>query len=140
MLQDTMSLLLHRPIADDAASHAADFIAGIAVGVVSWDEMDYYNHSHNYIADGFVYFAVIGEPYITHVKIGYTKGDPEKRVRSLQTGCPFPIKLLGYVFGNVHREQELHDVMRNERVFGEWFEYTDFVQKVINGELSEEPA
>lgn len=135
-----MSLLLHRPVADDAGNHAANFVSGIAFGVVTWDEMDYYNHSHTYKADGFVYFAVVGAPYITHVKIGYTKGDPEKRVKGLQTGCPFPIKLLGYVFGNIDREKELHDVMRDERVFGEWFEYTEFVQRVIEGELSEEPS
>lgn len=135
-----MSLLIERPIADDAASHASNFVAGIGVGVVSWDEMDYYNHSPHYVADGFVYFAVIGYPYVTHVKVGYTKGDPEKRIRGLQTGCPFPIKLLGYVFGNANREQELHNVLRDERVFGEWFEYSDFVKQVIEGELSEEPA
>lgn len=132
------ALLVERPVEDDAAFHAANFVAGIAAGVIKWNEIAYYNQTQ-WIADGFVYFAVIGYPYVTHVKIGFTKGDPEKRIKGLQTGCPFPIKLLGYVFGNVHREQELHDVMRDERVFGEWFEYTDFVKRVIEGELSEGP-
>lgn len=133
-----MSILIERPIVDDAASHASNFVAGIAVGVNSWDEMAYYNHTE-WTADGFVYFAVVGYPYVTHVKIGYTKGDPEKRVRSLQTGCPYPIKLLGYVFGNIHREQELHDVLKSARSFGEWFEYTERVASVIDEQLSEGP-
>lgn len=88
--------------------------------------------------EGFVYFIAIGEPYVTQVKVGFTAGDPYARMKTLQTGCPFEMRMLGFVVGNKGQEAELHDVLRDERLKGEWFEYTDFVQRVIADELAAE--
>jgi hypothetical protein len=81
--------------------------------------------------EGFVYFAAVGDPIPTHVKIGFSKGDPRLRVKSLQTGCPLPIRLLGFVIGTLSQEAELHDVLKDHRVQGEWFEYVGYVERVI---------
>lgn len=89
-------------------------------------------------ADGFVYFIGIGSPGITHVKVGYTKGDPAKRMDGLKTGCPFPMRLLGFVFGCLSREREMHDVMKEDRVGGEWFAYSDHVRHIVDYTLNDE--
>lgn len=134
-----MSILIKRPRADEAADHAMGFISGIHAGEIKWSDISHYNHT-GWKADGFVYFAVIGYPYVSHVKVGFTKTDPERRIRSLQTGCPFPILLLGYVFGSVDREQELHDVFKDWRVCGEWFEYSEYVANEIERQMAQEPT
>lgn len=134
-----MEILIKRPVADEAASHALGFVDDLKASRIKWTDRHDYNQSPEWPADGYVYFAVIGYPYISHVKVGFTTKDPVSRVRSLQTGCPFPIRLLGYVFGSVNREQELHRVFSEWRLAGEWFEYSGYVAQVIECELSEVP-
>ncbi|MBB5709317.1 GIY-YIG nuclease family protein [Sphingomonas xinjiangensis] len=80
------------------------------------------------MAEGFVYFIGIGSPYVTHVKIGFTAGDPAARLASLQTGCPFKMEMLGFVFGTKSQEAELHHVFSDSRCMGEWFEFEPFVE------------
>lgn len=87
---------------------------------------------------GFIYFAAIGDPYITHVKIGFTTKFPEARVRNLQTGCSFKITLLGYVFGNQGGECDLHDVLKDDRCEGEWFSWSEYVERIVRDKLDTE--
>lgn len=134
-----MSLLIERPFLDDSWGHAVGFIEGVRARVIDWKDKNHYSHEE-WPADGFVYFAVIGYPYISHVKVGFTAGDPEKRIKNLQTGCPYPIKLLGYIFGSVEREQELHSVFDQYRGLGEWFEYSEYVASVIEDQLTSAPV
>lgn len=56
------------------------------------------------------------------VKIGFTT-DPtiEARLKDLQTGNPFPLKILGAVRGKAELERVLHQKYRNRRLMGEWF-------------------
>ena len=75
-------------------------------------------------ATGFVYFATIGMERPTHVKVGFTAGDPWKRVAALQTGCPFPLALVHVIPGNPELETALHYSLHEDRVSGEWFELT----------------
>ena len=133
------SILIERPVRDESCSHAVSFVSSLKAKVAKWSERQHYSHEE-WDAEGFVYFAVIGDPYPTHVKVGFTTNDPEKRVRGMQTGCPFKIRLLGYVFGTQYREDELHCVLEYYRGLGEWFEYSDYVARVIEGELSAEPV
>lgn len=61
------------------------------------------------------------------VKIGKAR-EPEKRLASLQTGCPTPLKLLAALRGNIHNwsstksfEAHLHEKFSPMRIRGEWF-------------------
>jgi hypothetical protein len=56
-----------------------------------------------------------------NVKIGFTKGDPEKRRQALQTACDGELELVAFVDGFESEERELHVRYRSLRVRGEWF-------------------
>lgn len=58
------------------------------------------------------------------VKIGYTGGDPAKRIGELQTGCPYKLVLLASIEGNEQREARWHKDFAADRVSGEWFKLT----------------
>lgn len=117
------------------ADAAANFVSGVQVGTESFSGIGDRETAYG-SSTGFVYFAAIGDPYITHVKIGFTSKNPRARVASLQTGCPFKLKLLGYVFGNEPREAELHDVLKDYRCEGEWFEWSEYVERIIYDQLT----
>lgn len=123
-----------------AQKSAVNFLFGVDCGELTFCANDFANESGeiNPGAEGFVYFIAIGKPYVTHVKIGFTAGDPFKRLASLQTGCPFPMHLMGIVLGRKSDERELHDVLRDDRSHGEWFVFSDYVAAVIDGVLSED--
>jgi hypothetical protein len=66
------------------------------------------------------------------VKIGYTsEAKPENRLRDLQTGCPFPLRVLAYCKGNHADEQILHRALADERATGEWFRWSDRVAGLL---------
>lgn len=57
-------------------------------------------------------------------KIGSTRKSVPKRIESLQTGCPFEIKLVSYhesEFGQLI-ERSLHNRFDYKKTFGEWFQ------------------
>ncbi|MFD0449326.1 GIY-YIG nuclease family protein [Streptomyces indonesiensis] len=56
------------------------------------------------------------------VKIGFTSGDPKKRLASLQTGQPMKLSLLWSSEGD--HESALHHRFAPHRVRGEWFDLT----------------
>src|SRR5947209_19293791 len=71
---------------------------------------------------GFIY--AIGMEGTSSVKIGKTAGSVEKRLAELQTGQPFPLKLLASVqvedyLGGV--ESAIHRFLEADRQRGEWF-------------------
>lgn len=69
-------------------------------------------------ATGFVYFVQGGK----YVKIGYTQNESvDSRIRSLQTGCPFQLRLLAVYPGNEKFERRLHRMFGPWRMQGEWF-------------------
>jgi hypothetical protein len=57
------------------------------------------------------------------IKIGYTDDnhDPRSRLKQLETGCPFPLKLLGCVRGDRRKEGTLHRQFASYRSHLEWF-------------------
>lgn len=75
------------------------------------------------------------------VKIGYTGGDPKKRLASLQTGQPMTLSLLWSVDGDY--EDGLHQRFAEYRVRGEWFDLTPLgdpvtvVSEAIEGGLAQ---
>lgn len=64
------------------------------------------------------------------VKIGRTK-DIEKRMSSIRTSCPFPIKLLAYVVADPDLEKRIHRDFAEDRVHGEWFNLSEKLCKFI---------
>lgn len=67
-----------------------------------------------------VYFATCDR--LDVVKIGYSGGDPTKRVATLRTACPLPLRLLVTVpDGDVKLERRLHATFAPLRLEGEWF-------------------
>ena len=83
----------------------------------------------------YVYLMKIGD----RAKIGKAR-DPAQRLKELQTGNPFALKLIGCIrcLSDGHAfeiEKALHAKFRNQRIRGEWFKYTNsmhlFVERLI---------
>jgi hypothetical protein len=70
------------------------------------------------ITDGMIYFARAGDA----VKIGWS-GNPERRVRQMQTGAAHKIHLLRTLDVEPWAERWLHHHFRSHRLSGEWFSY-----------------
>jgi len=70
------------------------------------------------VSDGFVYFIEASESGF--LKIGWAK-DPVKRLRELQTGCPYELTILGQCPGSLEDEAAFHRTYADLRVRGEWF-------------------
>jgi hypothetical protein len=68
-----------------------------------------------------IYF--IQQGYDGPFKIGYTSNHQtmEDRVPSLQVGNPMPLRLIGFVDGDMDTEKMLHDHFTGFRMVGEWF-------------------
>lgn len=78
-------------------------------------------------ASAFVYF--IQGHLSKRVKIGSTN-DPHSRLKTLQTGSPEKLRLIGTIpccnsSEARSREQELHTTFKRVGVHGEWFDYDD---------------
>lgn len=82
----------------------------------------------------FVYFARAGE----YVKIGFS-GWPEKRMKSIQTGCPLAITLQAKMPGTLKTELATKRRFSEYRVRrnGEWFRYEGelkvFIESLTDG-------
>lgn len=69
---------------------------------------------------GKVYFAQVAIED-GPIKIGFTSCLVGMRIASMQTGCPWPIKLLGTTDGTRTDEADLHAELADDRMSGEWF-------------------
>ena len=86
---------------------------------------------------GFVYF--IGEAIenkwgqITteYVKVGWTTGKPEIRLKALQTSNPRPLFLLGTIKTNQQAEKMIHNQLSDARVRGEWFDFNKIKSRLV---------
>lgn len=81
---------------------------------------------------GYVYLMV--DDLRVRYKIGRTK-DVHKRLKQVSQGSPYPIHLLGYVnaLDPARLELILHELYKNERVHGEWFELKEEqVKKILD--------
>ncbi len=110
---------------------AENFIAGCLLGVERMGQ--FYGETAYGRDECFVYFAKCRDA----VKIGMTRGHPEKRLRELQIGCPEKIELFGFVIANRGLEADLHKVLAQDNIHGEWFRWSEFCQQVVNGCLDE---
>lgn len=70
---------------------------------------------------GFLYFIKAKDNLF---KIGVTKKSPARRLSTLQTGCPYEIKLhVALYYDNCReKEREFHKLLAQYRSYGEWYE------------------
>lgn len=83
----------------------------------------------NTCPEGCVYF--IESVGSGHIKIGWTGGEPEQRLKQLQTGSACVLKLLGSIPGSQSLESKLHEEFASLRHNGEWFHGTGELRKYI---------
>jgi len=69
-----------------------------------------------------------------HYKIGYTNGDPQKRLAQLQTGNSQPLHVVdSFSCVGTRTEKTLHTLFQKARLSGEWFELTELdVKNILN--------
>jgi hypothetical protein len=71
------------------------------------------------------------------VKIGWCKGVPLKRMRTLQTGSAHKLLLLADMPGDQRKERSLHASFKHLRSHGEWFldegELSDTIDAILLG-------
>ena len=65
------------------------------------------------------------------IKIGFTDGEPEKRLAALATSSPFPMRLLCLIPGAVQSERDLHEAFADSRRNREWFAATPSLRAFI---------
>lgn len=82
-----------------------------------------------------VYF--IGNIKYNFIKIG-TSNDPNKRLKELQTGCPFQLELI-HTTKN-YSEKELHEKFKEEKMNGEWFHYLWKIHNLIEKERKKDKS
>ena len=76
--------------------------------------------------DGEIY--LVAAPDANMVKIGWTT-NLRQRMSALQTGCPERLLLIGSVPGRQYQEREIHKLFAPLRARGEWFRYTDEIDR-----------
>ena len=78
----------------------------------------------------FVYFiqTVDGK----FLKIGVGSGKVEYRLASLQTGCPLKLEAILTVPGAQRLERDLQQLFADERLVGEWFEYSERLKLLVS--------
>jgi hypothetical protein len=79
---------------------------------------------------GFVYF-VTAEKAEFPIKIGFTQKQNDLRLRGLQTGCPYPLRVICFVPGTYSDERTMHQRFAESRLEGEWFARTPELMAVI---------
>lgn len=79
---------------------------------------------------GIIY--ILQAPPIMPVKIGFTRAaELTYRVKSLQTGCPYPLLIIAQTTGLPAREREIHALLDADRLTGEWFDWTPRVRAFV---------
>ena len=73
-------------------------------------------------ASGKVYFVSGSDD--CPIKIGYTSGKIEDRIKIIQTGYPYKLSVFGFIDGSYQIENALHTVFKPLRMRGEWFQRT----------------
>ena len=91
---------------------------------------DYHKYIENLVnkRDGYIY--VIGNKEYKLCKIGFSK-NVFKRIKSIQTGCPFELEIFCVVYGDYVMEKKLHRKYQNLKMNGEWFKYEGELEKSI---------
>ncbi len=71
---------------------------------------------------------------LNRVKIGVSHPRAfNGRLAQLRTACPTALTVLATFDGDFKLEKELHRQFAHLRVYGEWFDYDDEIQKFVIG-------
>jgi hypothetical protein len=70
---------------------------------------------------GFVY--LIHADTTDRYKIGFSRKHPKARLKDLQCGNPYALRLVAFVVGEVNDEQAIQSRLLNYYVRGEWFRF-----------------
>lgn len=100
-------------------------VLGFDTRLASWSKLPGVGPAHS---DSVVYFvqSTAGGP----VKIGWS-ASPERRVKDLECGSPFPLRILAMIPGNATTEGALHKRFAAHRLRGEWFApHTDLLEYI----------
>lgn len=65
------------------------------------------------------------------VKIGYAVNITD-RMEQLQTANPEKLEVILSLPGTFHKEKEIHEQFKHNRLRGEWFEYSDDLKRYID--------
>lgn len=76
-----------------------------------------------------IYF--IQDSSVGHIKIGFTEGTAENRMKALQTGSPVGLEILCTSEGGREEEKALHLRFQSAWVHGEWFKPTSDIIRHI---------
>lgn len=76
-----------------------------------------------------IYFIRAGDS--GNIKIGYTAGSAERRMKQLQTGNIFDLELLGTIPGEMQDEKSMHQELKEYALRGEWFRSATELMAVI---------
>lgn len=69
--------------------------------------------------------------YPAFIKVGFSHNSPDKRLRSIQTGCPYKVEILIVKEGASALEGMLHGHLKEFRVQGEWFIFSPECEKKV---------
>ncbi len=93
---------------------------------------------------GLVYFIVSHHGDDVRVKIGFTAGDPQARLRNLQCGSPVELAIFTAFEGSQETEKLFHATFAPLRLHGEWFamkgKLRDFMLCLVEQALTRRPA
>tara|TARA_R110000851_G_scaffold220561_1_gene373320 strand:- start:161 stop:940 length:780 start_codon:yes stop_codon:yes gene_type:complete len=66
-----------------------------------------------------------------YIKVGWTLGEPEKRLKALQTSNPRQLFLLGAIKTNKEAEKTIHYFLEDARAMGEWFVFKEIKERLV---------
>lgn len=93
---------------------------------------------------GFVYFIGASNGSEAMVKIGFTAGDPQDRLRNLQCGSPLKLGIYTAFEGSQETEKLFHKTFAPLCIHGEWFQVKlklfDFMTVLMEDALTRRPA
>ena len=71
-------------------------------------------------------------------KIGYTNGDPEERMKSMQTGCPYELEIIETSLGGKEKEKRFHHFFKDHKTRdkGEWFKFDSNIIQDVKDKMS----
>lgn len=79
---------------------------------------------------GYIYFLLSEK--MDAVKIGFTRGKIEKRLREWKTWHPYDFDVLKVLEGTMIEERLLHRRFWKDKIRGEWFRYSEELKEYID--------
>jgi hypothetical protein len=79
---------------------------------------------------GYIYFLLSEK--MGAVKIGFTRGKIEGRLREWRTWHPYDFDMLKLLEGTMIEERKLHKRFSKDKIRGEWFKYSPEIKAYID--------